>query len=74
MATSKIEPPEIDTVWRDGAMTVTEATQFTGIGRTKMYELAGQGAIPTTVVGGRRLFARQGLVSLLASGATESIN
>src|SRR5579864_6030397 len=35
--------------------TITEACEATGLGRTKLYELIGAGAIETTIVGRRRL-------------------
>ncbi len=45
--------------------TVAEACQATGLGRTKIYELIGNGRVTTTTVGRRRLVVVQSLLSLL---------
>lgn len=54
--------------WKDGAMSVVEASKFTGLGRTKLLEMAYSGEIASTTVGKRRLFSRAGLIGLLAKG------
>jgi excisionase family DNA binding protein len=47
------------------ACTIAEACQATGLGRTKLYELMGDGHIETTTIGRRRLVLVQSLLSLL---------
>ena len=50
-------------------MDVAAAAEFTGLHRTKLLELAYSGAVPSTKVGRRRLFARLGLVEHLRAAA-----
>lgn len=45
--------------------TINEACEATGLGRTKLYELIGDGRIATTTVGRRRLVVVRSLLSLL---------
>jgi excisionase family DNA binding protein len=45
--------------------TIAEACEVTGLGRTKLYELIGDGHIETTTIGRRRLVLVQSLFSLL---------
>jgi excisionase family DNA binding protein len=45
--------------------TISEACQLTGLGRTKLYELIGDGHLATTNVGRRRLVVVRSLLSLL---------
>ncbi|WP_316227106.1 excisionase family DNA-binding protein [Bradyrhizobium sp. SZCCHNS3052] len=45
--------------------TVAEACEATGLGRTKLYELIGNGRITTTTIGRRRLVIVQSLLSLV---------
>jgi excisionase family DNA binding protein len=45
--------------------TVTEACEATGLGRTKLYELIGEGQLHTTTIGRRRLVIVQSLCALL---------
>lgn len=47
------------------ACTIAEACDATGLGRTKLYELMGDGHIETTTIGRRRLVLVQSLLSLL---------
>ena len=47
------------------ACTIAEACEATGLGRTKLYELMGDGYIETTTIGRRRLVLVQSLLSLL---------
>ena len=49
------------------ACTVAEACEATGIGRTKLYELIGNGRLATTTIGRRRLVLVNSLLSLLAA-------
>jgi excisionase family DNA binding protein len=45
--------------------TIAEACDVTGLGRTKLYELIGDGHLATTTVGRRRLVLVRSLLSLL---------
>jgi excisionase family DNA binding protein len=47
--------------------TISEACEMTGLGRTKIYELVGDGHLATTTVGRRRLVMVRSLLSLLES-------
>ena len=53
---------------RDGAFGVAEAQRFSGLGRTKLYELMEQGRLPFSKVGTRRLIPKNALVRILAEG------
>lgn len=50
--------------------TVNEAREVTGLGRTKLYELIGDGHLATTTVGRRRLVVVRSLLSLLESNTS----
>ena len=50
--------------------TVAEACEATGLGRTKIYELIGDGRVTTTTVGRRRLIIVQSLAALVGINAT----
>ena len=50
--------------------TVAQACEVTGLGRTKIYELIGDGRVTTTTVGRRRLIIVQSLLALLGINAT----
>jgi excisionase family DNA binding protein len=45
--------------------TIAEACEATGLGRTKFYELIGDGLLATTTVGRRRLVLVRSLLSLI---------
>jgi excisionase family DNA binding protein len=45
--------------------TIDEACKATSLGRTKVYELIGDGRLATTTIGRRRLVIVRGLLSLL---------
>jgi excisionase family DNA binding protein len=45
--------------------TVAEACEASGLGRTKIYELIGDGRVTTTTVGRRRLDIVQSLLALV---------
>jgi excisionase family DNA binding protein len=45
--------------------TIAEACEVTGLGRTKLYQLIGDGHLTTTTVGRRRLVLVRSLQSLL---------
>jgi len=48
--------------------TVAEACEATGLGRTKLYELIGEGLLDTTRIGRRRLVLVRSLLELLETG------
>jgi excisionase family DNA binding protein len=48
--------------------TIAEACEATGLGRTKLYELIGEGHLDTTTIGRRRLVLVRSLRALLVSG------
>ena len=50
--------------------TINEACEVTGLGRTKLYELIGDGHLATTTVGRRRLVVVRSLLSLLESNTS----
>ncbi len=50
--------------------TVAEACDATGLGRTKIYELIGDGRVTTTTVGRRRLVIVQSLLALVGANVT----
>ena len=50
--------------------TINEACEMTGLGRTKLYELIGDGHLATTTVGRRRLVVVRSLLSLLVSNTS----
>jgi excisionase family DNA binding protein len=59
------------TTHRKYALTVAEAVIFTGIGRTKLYELINSGAIVPRHCGKKTLFIRSELEEFLNSLPTE---
>lgn len=58
-------------VFADGALTVAAAVGFSGIGRTRLYELMDAGDLPFCRVGTRRLIPRRALAALLARHAVK---
>lgn len=52
---------------QDGAKTVTQAVAFTGIGRTEMYRMMGEGEIAYLQHGKRRLIPVAELRRILAA-------
>ncbi len=52
--------------------TIAEACEVTGLGRTKLYELIGDGHLATTTVGRRRLVLARSLLSLLEIQSSEA--
>jgi excisionase family DNA binding protein len=52
--------------------TIAEACEATGLGRTKFYELIGDGRVTTTTVGRRRLVIVQSLFNLVGVNATSA--
>ena len=52
--------------------TIAEACEVTGLGRTKLYELIGDGLLTTTAVGRRRLVLVQSLLSLIEAKQSQT--
>ena len=52
--------------------TIAEACEVTGLGRTKFYELIGDGRVTTMTIGRRRLVIVQSLFSLVGVNATSA--
>jgi excisionase family DNA binding protein len=52
--------------------TIAEACEATGLGRTKLYELIGDGRLATKTVGRRRLVLVRSLLSLLQTHPSEA--
>jgi len=53
--------------------TVLDACEATGLGRTKLYELIGDGAVRTTTIGRRRLVLVSSLLRLLQPEGTTAV-
>jgi excisionase family DNA binding protein len=53
--------------------TISEACEVTGLGRTKLYELIGDGHLATTTVGRRRLVACPSKPSIARSNAPTAL-
>jgi len=58
----------VERTFGDGCLGITEAEQFSGLGRTTLYSLMSSGKLTFTKIGSRRLVARRSLQELLASG------
>lgn len=69
--TNAVEPAAIPFVQRLSC-TIAEACEVTGLGRTKLYELIGDGHLATTTVGRRRLVIVPSLLSLLQTHSSEA--
>jgi excisionase family DNA binding protein len=69
--TNAVEPATIPFVQRFSC-TIAEACEVTGLGRTKLYELIGDGHLATTTVGRRRLVIVRSLLSLLQTHSSEA--
>jgi excisionase family DNA binding protein len=52
----------------DGVMDLWAAAEFTGLGRSKLYELMDAGQLPFVRIGRTRRIPRRALVRLLVSG------
>ncbi|WP_430642045.1 excisionase family DNA-binding protein [Bradyrhizobium aeschynomenes] len=66
---SKRHPPDCIPFAQRLTCTVAEACEATGLGRTKIYELIGNGRVKTTTIGRRRLVVVQSLLSLVGINA-----
>lgn len=53
------------------ALRMTEAVQYSGLGRTSIYNAIREGRIETTKIGKRRLVFRESLERFLASGSVD---
>jgi excisionase family DNA binding protein len=54
-------------IWTDGAISVTDAVEFSGVHRTRLYKLMTQGKIRYVKSDARRLISRRSLVQYLES-------
>ncbi len=52
----------------DGAMTISEAVKWSGVGRTRLYAAMNDGRLPYVQSGTRRLIPRKALRSFLVAG------
>jgi excisionase family DNA binding protein len=59
MTTTNIETPAL--------LGAADAARYMGVGRTKLYELAGSGDLPSIVIGRRRLWRRSDLDAFVES-------
>jgi excisionase family DNA binding protein len=50
----------------DGAVGLDEAMKLSGLQRSKLYELMGEGELPFVKLGARRLIPRRAITALLA--------
>jgi excisionase family DNA binding protein len=66
-ASKLLEPNSISFAQRL-TCTVAETCEVTGLGRTKVYELIGNGLLTTTTIGRRRLVLVRSLLSLIEAG------
>jgi len=57
-----------DELLADGAVSIDEAVKWSGYGRTRIYDLMGEGRLPYVRAGRRRLIPRAALRRLLAEG------
>ena len=58
-----------DDLYAEGAMGLPEASEFTGLGRSDLYERMQRGQLVYSKVGRRRLIPKRALIKLLTSGA-----
>jgi excisionase family DNA binding protein len=58
----KLETPKL-------AFTIAEACHAVGIGRSKLYELIGQGCVETRKIGARTVIPAESLHALLSPGS-----
>ena len=59
-------------LFRDGALTVPAACEFSGLSRTAIYSAMRSGELPFLQRGGRRLIPRRALAEMLAAGMQPS--
>ena len=57
---------------RESGEASAEACEVTGLGRTKLYELIGDGLLAMTTVGRRRLVLVQSLLSLIEAKPSQT--
>ena len=65
---------EREAMVRDGAVSVEDASDITGLRRAYLYELMADGTIASCKIGRRRLIPRVELRRLLANALTPAIN
>lgn len=59
---------ESENLARDGALTIDQASEFCGVGRSLLYERMQSGSLAYSLIGRRRVIPRQALVKLIAAG------
>jgi predicted site-specific integrase-resolvase len=59
--------------WMDGGLSVNEASEFAGVGRTTLYDWMNTGLIAYRMHGARRIVAKRSLVRRLSSGSPSRI-
>lgn len=64
---------EIDD-WTEGGMTITQACEFTTIGRTKLYDEMNAGRLAYRKHGTRRIVSRSSLVRLMSIGSPSRVD
>jgi hypothetical protein len=52
----------------DGTLGIEQAMEFSGLGRSLLYELMGCGRLPYSKVGARRVIPKRALMKILAEG------
>ncbi len=57
---------EAETLVQDGLMTINDAIAFTGLQRSTIYKLMGNGELPYVKIGACRRIPRRALVTLAA--------
>jgi excisionase family DNA binding protein len=65
-ATATVDPA--DELLAEGALEVPEASIFSGLTRTNLYEHMQRGELPFVKIGKRRLIPKRALVELLKKG------
>ena len=55
-------------ILKDGTMGVSDAVEFTRLGRATLYRLMDDGKLPWVKIGTRRLIPRRALIELLSEG------
>ena len=61
-----------DALLEDGALTISEAVAWSGVGRTRLYMEMAEGKLPFVQKGARRLIPRRALRNLLAADLVSS--
>lgn len=65
-------PPALDP-WGEGGMSVAQASVFTGMSRSDLYERMTRGEVAYAKVGRRRILPRRALRELLRKNSTQPV-